>query len=144
MASFVDLQAAHIARTRDLLVTDWLYNGLRCLELLVPPSPTGSEADTLPVRLSRGQATEADLHILPFFRRVSLLMAEQLTAVMERTSRKYVEFWAQYDARQCPAEGLLGYPDGVKVRVLQSACGLHSVFSGRACCVYHTPGACVS
>lgn len=116
VSSFVELQATHIARTRDLLVTDWLYNGLRCLELLVPPSPTGSAADTLPVRLSRDQATDADVHILPFFQRVSLLMAEQLTAVMERTSRKYLEFWRQYDARECEAEDLLGYPDTVKVR----------------------------
>jgi hypothetical protein len=115
VSSFVDVQAAHVARVRDILITDWLYGSLLLMETLVLPSPIGDPSDTLPYRYLNQTLTAADKRLLPLFRRFSLLMSEQLSAATQRSAEVYLAFWRQYDTRGQGLEMLRGYPASVKV-----------------------------
>jgi hypothetical protein len=116
VSGFVETQAAHVARTRDILITDWLYGSLHLMEAMVPVSPIGDPTDTLPFRHANDTLTPADKRLLPLFRRFSLLMCEQLSAAMRRSAEVYLAFWRQYDVRGKGPEHLRGYPASVKVR----------------------------
>jgi hypothetical protein len=115
VSSFMDAQTLFSMRARDTLQTDWMYDSIRQMQALIPPSSSGEEADTLSFRLANDQLTPKDIKLLPFFKRVSMVMADHLSRAMHDTAQQYLEFWQQYDMRHTDIVLLTGYPEDVKV-----------------------------
>lgn len=112
---FLDHQFAFNRAAVDGLLTEWLYNAVAQMHALVPLSETGDSADTLSYRFENGLLTSRDATLLPFFKRVSMTMAAQMSCAMQTAAEQYLAFWQQYDVRRVPAHLLVGYPTAVKV-----------------------------